>query len=136
MAIDRTQGFGDSGQWTEDEARRILASCARSGLSIRAFAMRVGLRPKRLYWWMRRLGFATMVDAQPLPLAPARRAARTTAPTFVPVVVKGASSSAGGRPTVVIRHGEGATMEIETPTAVSPAWIAAVMIELERGACS
>jgi hypothetical protein len=44
-----------AGDWTEAEARRILDARWRSGLSIRAFALREGIRPPRVYWWIKRL---------------------------------------------------------------------------------
>lgn len=44
-----------SGNWTEAEARRVLAECKASGLSMRAYAKLHGLRQRRLYWWTRQL---------------------------------------------------------------------------------
>lgn len=124
-------------QWTEEEARSELAACARSGLSVRAFSLREGLRPKRLYWWMQRLGLATIHDAGKQPPEPRRRKrAARRAPRFVPVVVKTRSVSAPAKAAIVIRRGGSTTMEIDASAAVSPAWVAAVMIELERAACS
>lgn len=126
------------GQWTEDEARRLLAACARSGLSMRAFAMRSGLRPRRLYWWMKRLGLETIADAVETPRKPRRRkrSSGDSAARFLPVVVTDAPARA--KAPIVVRRGDSTTttMEIDATAAVSPAWVAAVMIELERAACS
>jgi hypothetical protein len=123
--------------WTEEEARRELVACARSGLSVRAFSQREGLRPKRLYWWMRRHGLATIHDAVAQPPEPRRRRrASRRAPRFVPVVVKTRSTSAPATAAIVIRRGGSTTMEIDATASVSAAWVAAVMIELERAGCS
>lgn len=42
-------------RWTETEARAALAAQRSSGLSIKAFAVREGLDPQRLYTWNSRL---------------------------------------------------------------------------------
>lgn len=136
----RRQGGNEGSQWTEGEARRVLAACARSGLSIRAFALREGLHPKRLYWWMRRLGLetveaATLEGAALKSPAPRRKRRARSRSSFVPVIVKAASSNFA-QAAIVIRRGGETTMEIEATAAVSPAWVAAVMMELERAACS
>jgi hypothetical protein len=44
------------GQWTEVEARSVLAAWKRSGLSVEKFARARGLVPQRLYWWKKKLG--------------------------------------------------------------------------------
>ena len=118
--------------WTEEDARRALVACARSGLSVRAFSMREGLRPKRLHWWMQRLGLAKIADAVAQPAEPSRRKRAAAPLRFVPVVVKRNSASAP----IVIRREGSTTMEIDASAEVSPAWVAAVMIELERAGCS
>ena len=120
--------------WTEEEARRVLAARARSGLSVRAFAMREGLSPKRLHWWNGRLEMKGGAAAQGKPSR--RRRAEESAARFVPVLVKKTrSASALARTPIVIRRGA-TTMEIDGWAEVSPAWVAAVMIALERAACS
>jgi hypothetical protein len=124
-------GARESGTcWTEDEARGVLRACAESGLSMRAFAIGEGLHPRRLYWWMRRLGLETLAEAAVAPSRPRREASSSR---LLPVIIKGASIAE--KASVVIRGAGGTTMEIEA-SAVSPAWAAAVMIELERVACS
>lgn len=111
--------------WSEAEARRVLAACEASGLSMRAYAMREGLRPRRLYWWTNRLAAVER-----------SRRVEDEAVRFVPAVVKvelprGTSGSA-----IMIRVGATATMEIVDPRAVPSGWVAEVMAELERIACS
>jgi hypothetical protein len=54
----------------------------------------------------------------------------------VPVVVKKRSTSAPATAAIVIRRGGSTTMEIDATASVSAAWVAAVMIELERAGCS
>lgn len=119
-------------QWTEAEARLALVACAQSGLSVRAFSMREGLHPKRLYWWMKRLGLRRNAEAVARPEARRRKRAAESPLGFVPVVVKRSSATAH----IVIRREGSTTMEIDASAAVSPAWVAAVMIELERAGCS
>jgi hypothetical protein len=55
------------GQWTEVEARAVLAAQKKSGLSIDAFARDNGLLPQRLYWWRKksiRAGLRTDISAR------------------------------------------------------------------------
>jgi transposase-like protein len=42
-------------RWTVEDARQALAAMDRSGLSLRAFAIREGLDPQRLTRWRRQL---------------------------------------------------------------------------------
>lgn len=116
-------------EWTEAEARRLLDECRASGLSIRAFALRHGLRPRRLYWWIKRLA------QKP---APATRvgARRERAMKLVPVIVKGIAPQSAVRATIIVRAGKHTTMEIASASGASAAWVAAVMAELERLSCS
>lgn len=69
--------------WTPDEAHRVLADAASSGLTLAAYARKHGLREQQMYWWNNRL--RTSVD-----LAPSTRGPMT----FVPVVqVRGPAAS-------------------------------------------
>lgn len=111
--------------WSEAEARRVLAACEASGLSMRAYAVREGLRPRRLYWWTNRLA---------LDERSAREEARAV--RFVPAVVKVNAARVMSDPAITIRVGATTTMEISDPTAVPTGWLAEVMAELERIACS
>ena len=45
-------------RWTEQDAREVLATLARSGKSVAVFAAAQGLDPQRIYSWRRRLGGA------------------------------------------------------------------------------
>jgi hypothetical protein len=47
-------------QWTEADARRVLADWERSGITLEAFARSRGLVPQRLAWWRKRLRAATL----------------------------------------------------------------------------
>jgi hypothetical protein len=97
--------------------------------------MRAGLHPERLYWWMNRLGVDKLADVETAPCKPRLpKRSGESAPRFVPVVVRTDATSATAP--IVIRHGAKTTMEIEVTATVSPAWVAAVMIELERASCS
>lgn len=123
-----TRGRGDGKHWTHAKARSVIDACAASGLSMRAFAQREGIEPRRLYRWSKRLGVAV----------PDRRRGRSkpaSAPVFVPLVPKADSFAATGS-VAVLRHGESTTLEIENVANMSPAWVAAIMLELERATCS
>lgn len=75
-------------QWTEVEARGVLESWRRSGLSIERFARQRGFTPQRLYWWKKKLGIPAAHDA----------------PKLVPVHVK--PEARRGEPvTVLLRTG-------------------------------
>lgn len=100
-------------QWTEADARRVLADWERSGITLEAFARSRGLVPQRLAWWRKRL--------------------RTTRPkaitslTFVPAAVIGGGAAAG--PAAMIRLPHGIVIELEGAT---PNWVAALARELTR----
>jgi hypothetical protein len=122
--------------WTETHARRLLEEWKRSGLSINAFARRERVRPRRLLWWKERL-------RKDLPTAEAPRAAQKEAAvrgrksgiaTFAPAVVKLAPRVTLARATAaaVITTRSGRTIEIADATRVPPAWVGAVVRELER----
>jgi hypothetical protein len=101
-------------QWTEGDARRVLAAWERSGDTLEAFARSRGLVPQRLAWWRKRLR--------------APRAEASTALTFVPAAVIGATPVA---PTAMIRLPHGIAIELD---GASPTWIAALARELARSA--
>jgi hypothetical protein len=42
-------------QWSEHEARAVLAAWRKSGVSIEKFAEQRGLVPQRIYWWRKKL---------------------------------------------------------------------------------
>jgi len=110
--------------WTRGAARAVLEEAARSGLSLRAFALREGIRPRRLYWWKKELANdASSHDVQ----EPVAR--------LVPAVVtdrREAKRVVHGA--VVVHGGDTPTIEIRVPHEVAPAWVAALLRELERGA--
>lgn len=62
------------GQWTEVEARAVLAAWRKSGQSVQAFAKERGIVPQRLRWWKAKLdGKSTAVSARAeIPLVPVR----------------------------------------------------------------
>jgi transposase-like protein len=123
----RARGMGK--HWTDAVARGVLDACARSGLSMRAFAEREGLEPRRLYRWHKRLEDLTVGRPRP------RKPRTTASPTFAPIVLKQRQCDVSTC-AVVIRHGASTRMEVDDASGVSPSWVAAVMIELERAACS
>jgi hypothetical protein len=101
-------------QWTEADARRVLAEWKCSGITLEAFARSRGLVPQRLAWWRKRLR-----TAQPEP---------STSLTFVPATVIGSAAAAAG-PAAMIRLPHGIVIELEGAT---PTWIAALARELTR----
>jgi len=54
-------------QWTEVEARRVLALVGSTGMSRAWFARRFGLTTARLAWWTRRLGKEAAVPERQAP---------------------------------------------------------------------
>jgi transposase-like protein len=99
--------------WTEQDARRVLEECEKSGESVAGFARRLGVIPQRLFWWRKRLGHASSLEAPP---------------TFVPVTVRPAmaESIAVGVP-VVVTVGNGIRVEIHDVDAHTAAWVAALV---------
>ena len=100
-------------QWTEADARRVLADWERSGTTLEAFARSRGLVPQRLAWWRKRL-------------RPTRPEAITSL-TFVPAAVIGDGAITG--PTAVIRLPDGIVIELADAT---PTWVAALTRALTR----
>jgi hypothetical protein len=43
------------GQWSEHEARGVLAAWRKSGLSIEKFGAERGITPQRIRWWKKKL---------------------------------------------------------------------------------
>jgi len=103
----------------------MLAACEASGLSMHAFALREGLQPWQLYSWTKRLALR---ETSPRDNA--------TAVRFVPAIVKADLPRPASRATITIRVGTKTMMEIVEPSVVPAAWVAEVMTELERLACS
>ena len=69
-------------QWSEHEARAVLAAWRKSGLSVEKFAERQGLVPQRIYWWRKKLepaSKAVVTADAPLALLPVQ-VATTPAP--------------------------------------------------------
>jgi hypothetical protein len=99
-------------QWTEADARRVLADWERSGDTLEAFARSRGLVPQRIAWWRKRLR--------------APRPEASSALTFVPAAVISAAPVA---PAAMIRLAHGIVIELD---GASPIWIAALARELVR----
>jgi hypothetical protein len=98
-------------QWTEADARRVLADWKRTGGTLEAFAHSRGLVPQRIAWWQKRL------RDQPVP---------QTALTLVPATVIGADSAG---PAALIQLPHGVVVEL---AGASPSWVAALARELAR----
>jgi hypothetical protein len=107
--------------WTRAAARAVLEEAARSGLSLRAFALREGIRPRRLYWWKKELASDAGVQEPGARLVPAVVTDRRETKRLV-------------RGAVVVHGGDTPAIEIREPHEVAPAWVAALLRELERGA--
>lgn len=90
-AVPRYVGRGPNGTLTKEEARRLLAEQAGSGLTLQAFALGKGLVPQRLSWWKTKL--------------PGRDPSRPelTSATFLPVAVEPARTPArpGAKPAAI-----------------------------------
>jgi hypothetical protein len=55
------------GQWSEVEARGVLAAWQKSGLTIERFARDRGITPQRIHWWKKKLSTS---QERPLALLP------------------------------------------------------------------
>lgn len=97
--------------WRAAEAREALADCARSGETVAAFARRHGLSAKRLYWWRRRLRKQRTVQSGETRLIPLMLRPEPIEPP----------------PTKVAVTEGGLRVEVGDASAVSPAWIAALL---------
>lgn len=106
------------GRWTPADARAALAQWAASGLTKTAFAEQHGFTTERLRRWERRLAEGDVPDEVELRLVPLV-ARETVVPT------------------------EGSTARLQLPggvvlefdaTRVDPRWVAALVLDLKRGA--
>jgi len=99
--MDKRSSSTSRHQWTEADARRVLADWKRSGITLEAFARARGLVPQRLAWWRKRLG---ITSSEP-----------STSLTFVPAAVIGSAAAAAG-PAAMIRLPHGIVIELEDAT--------------------
>ncbi len=81
-------------QWSEHEARAVLAAWRKSGVSIEKFCELRALVPQRLYWWKKKL--------EPASKVPARAAA---AVALLPVQVATPARQRGEPVMVLLRSG-------------------------------
>lgn len=117
-------------RWTPDDARYVLAAWVGSRLRLETFARRHELVPQRLRWWRKHLKHW---DGKP---------AASPATGLVPAVIVDAPgcevSSAevvagmiAELPPVVVRLPGAVTVEVGSPTQVSPHWVAALVAALD-----
>ncbi|NJR41786.1 MAG: hypothetical protein HC767_03110 [Akkermansiaceae bacterium] len=99
-----------STEWTESDARQVLAEWRQSGQTIAAFARERRMSAPRLYWWRRRLP-KVGAGAPAMSLVPAK------------IVMRGDAVP------IVIRLPSGVAIEMAD---ASPALVAAIVSELER----
>ena len=112
------QSTDSSREWTEQDARLVLAQWQQSGTTLAAFAREQGMSAPRLYWWRRRLQ---------RPKA-GTRALTAAVSTLVPAKVVARSDSGAA---VMIRLASGVEIEISN---ASPSWLAALVAEMARAA--
>jgi transposase-like protein len=105
------------GQWSEPDARLVLAALERSADSVSAFARAHDLNAKRIYWWRARLSGQRHHDGEHEQLS------------FAPVVVTGL----GQTPAVILRIGELEVAVVE-PHKVEPTWLAQLLAAMKGGA--
>ena len=60
------------GQWTDVEARAVIAAWKKSGLSVEQFARERGLVPQRLYWWRKKLETKDAASTSTMALLPVK----------------------------------------------------------------
>jgi transposase-like protein len=112
------QSTDSSREWTEHDARLVLAQWQQSGTTLAAFARAQGMSAPRLYWWRRRL-------QRPKAVA---RALTAAVATLVPAKVVARVDSGAA---VTIRLPSGVEIEISN---ASPSWLAAMVAEMARAA--
>ena len=93
--------------WTERDAREVLAACEASEESAAGFARRLGIDVHRLWRWRSRLS--------------------VTSSSFVPVEVRGLV------PALVVTTADGVRVEVSTADATSAEWVATVLVRLAGG---
>lgn len=106
-------------EWTEDDARRLLAQWRQGGGSLASFARERGMSAPRLYWWRRRLRAAEPAAAGKA-LVPAR---------VLPIARLSGSAGAETAAAIVLHVPGGIELEISN---ASPTWVASLMTELAR----
>ena len=107
--------------WRTEDAKKVLSEWRDSGLSISAFSRKVGLKRRRLDWWLRRLGDWNEEGA------PAGSALK-----LVPLVPTEVVASPGRVRGAVTMHLPGG-VELEFEDAqLSPEWVAALVHEIAR----
>ena len=106
------------GRWTPADARAALAQWAASGLTKTAFAEQQGYTTERLRRWERRLAEGSGGDEVELRL--------------VPLVARETSVPTEGS-TARLQLPGGVVLELDA-TRVDPRWVAALVLDLKRGA--
>lgn len=107
--------------WTEAQAQQVLTRLEESGQSVSAFAKRIGVSAKRIYWWRQQLD----ARAQPSTETPL-----TTAPQFVPVVVRASQQPSTDGPLLAVRLGEQLRVEVYRVDQSTASWVAVLAAEL------
>ena len=110
-------------EWSEGEARRIIAAWRRSGESIAEFARQCGVAAYRLYYWRTRVGAQRLERAEP---------SGVQAPPFHPVRVRArpaelAMLPRGDRAPAIVIHA------VRIPPGTAPEDIHVVLAALGRG---
>jgi transposase-like protein len=113
-------------QWTEEQAREVLARRGASGLSVERFARQMGFVPQRLHWWRSRLAKSDV--------EPAAVAERIDRPQFVPVVVRAAEPAAEGAVPLRVHIGGRVVVDVLHADASTAAWVAWLAIASAGGA--
>jgi hypothetical protein len=104
------------GQWSEADARVVLAALERSADTVLGFARTHGLSAKKIYSWRTRLSDRGQHDGEHEQLS------------FAPVVVTGLART----PAVIMRIGE-FELEVIDPQSVEPTWLAQLLAAMTGG---
>ena len=76
-----------NGQWTEVEARGLLAAIEKSERSIPRYCEERGLENRRVYWWRKKLGLTKRKGAGSMALLPVHVVERAEVKRGEPVTV-------------------------------------------------
>jgi hypothetical protein len=108
-------------RWTVSQARRELARCESSGLTIADYSRKRGLSAKRLYRWRKRLGEQT------------RRDLAVGVDVQTQWVEATVTQTAGSEPAVAISNGWDMRLEVHAPDRVTTGWLATLWQRLSSG---
>jgi transposase-like protein len=118
-ATDPYAGMRTRRHWKREDAARVLAEWAKSGVPLSAFARRHQLGLHRLQWWRTQLAQASSADTKAVRLLP-------VVPRQAPLIALGAGASSAVTVTVGM-----ARIDVSDTLQTDPRWLAKLVVELQ-----